>query len=46
MLYVAAKEDFLKIDEVIKKPAIEFLYFMDFYKRKSQLEIERINRRR
>jgi hypothetical protein len=44
MLYVASGEKFLEIENVTKKPAIEFLYFMDFYSKKSQLEQERINR--
>jgi hypothetical protein len=43
MLYVAANEQFLKIKEVIVQPAAEFLMFMNFYKRKTQLDAKRIN---
>lgn len=42
MLYVAAGEQYLKIEEVVKTPAENFLNFMNFYKKKSQLEAERI----
>jgi hypothetical protein len=44
MLYIAAKEDYLKIEEVLQSPAIEFLTFMNFYTRKSQLDAARIAR--
>lgn len=44
MLYTAAHEDYLKIDEVGESPAIEFLSFMNFYVRKSQLDIQRIKK--
>jgi|Laugrespbdmm15dd_1035085.scaffolds.fasta_scaffold04896_3 hypothetical protein len=44
MLYQAAHEDYLKIEEVGESPAIEFLTFMNFYIRKSQLDIQRIKR--
>lgn len=42
MLYTAAHEDYLKIDKVGESPALEFLTFMNFYIRKSQLDIQRI----
>lgn len=42
MLYTAANENFLNIEEVTKRPAVEFLNFMNFYKKKSELENERI----
>ena len=42
MLYTAAHEDYLKIDQVGESPAIEFLAFMNFYIRKCQLDIQRI----
>jgi hypothetical protein len=44
MLYQAAHEDYLKIEEVGQSPAIEFLAFMNFFVRKSQLDIARIKR--
>jgi hypothetical protein len=43
MLFVAAGEQYLKIREVTLSPANEFLYFMNFYKKKSELEMKRIN---
>mgnify|MGYP001212200171 CR=1 FL=1 len=45
MLYVAANEGYLKIngyDNVIDSPAEEFLAFMNFFKRKTELDIKRI----
>lgn len=42
MLFAAANEDFLKIDEVTAKPATEFLYFSNFLKRKATLDNNRI----
>lgn len=42
MLYVAAKEEYLKIDQVVKTPAVEFLTFMNFYTRKTKLDNDRI----
>ena len=42
MLYVAAGERYLEIDEVTKSPALEFLTFMNFFKRKSELDSNRI----
>ena len=42
MLYVAAGEDYTKINEVTATRADEFLTFMNFYKRKSQLDNKRI----
>jgi hypothetical protein len=44
MLYTAANEDFLSIDKVVNKPAIEFLNFVNFYKRKCELDNERIQK--
>jgi len=43
MLYVAAHEDYTKINQVTASRADEFLTFMNFYKRKSQLDAKRIN---
>lgn len=42
MIYVAAGERYLDIDKVIKSPAIEFLNFMNFYKKKCELDFNRI----
>lgn len=42
MLFLASGENFLKIDEVTAKPATEFLYFVNFLKRKHQLDNNRI----
>ncbi len=44
MLYSAANEDFLKIDEVTKTKAVSFLTYVNFLKRKNELEANRINR--
>lgn len=44
MLYIAAKEDFLKISEVTKQPVLEFLTFMNFYVKKTELDAKRIQR--
>ena len=46
MIYAAANEDFTKIDTVIKSNVSSFLYFINFYKRKQQLESARIERSR
>ena len=45
ILYMAANEQFLKIDEVTNKSASEFLYFVNFLKRKSVLDNNRIKHR-
>lgn len=45
MLYIAANEDFLKIEEVVKQPASAFLYFVNFFKRKQELDNNRIKNR-
>jgi hypothetical protein len=42
MLYIASGEDYLKINQVIKSPAEEFIAFMNFYKRKCELDANRI----
>jgi hypothetical protein len=44
MLYTAAGEQYLKIDDVVKSKASEFLTFMNFYKRKTELDNRRINK--
>jgi hypothetical protein len=44
MLYAAAGEDYLKIKDVVKSPADEFLFYINFTKRKNELEVARINR--
>jgi hypothetical protein len=43
MLYVAAGEQYLNISKVIEQKAEEFLMFMNFYKRKTELDTKRIN---
>ena len=42
LLYVAAGEQYLNISKVTETPANEFLFFMNFYKRKSELDMKRI----
>jgi len=42
MLYQAANEEYLAIDKVLASPAAEFLMFMNFYCRKSELDVKRI----
>jgi folate-binding Fe-S cluster repair protein YgfZ len=42
MLYVAANEQYLNINKVIKSNAIEFLMFMNFFTKKTKLENNRI----
>lgn len=42
MLYISAGEEYLEIDRVVNSPASEFLYFMNFYKRKQELEMMRL----
>jgi len=42
MLYVAAHEDYTKINEVTTSRADEFLTFVNFYKRKTTLDIKRM----
>ena len=44
MLYAAAGEDYLKIREVVDSPAEEFLFFINFLKRKNQLDAARIKK--
>lgn len=44
LLFTAANEQYLKISEVTKTPALEFLYFINFYKRKCELDAERIKK--
>lgn len=44
MLYTAANDDYLKISQVVQSPAIEFLHFVNFFKRKTELEINRIKK--
>ena len=44
MIYTAANEIFLNIDEVLKKPASEFLMYINFYVRKQELERERLEK--
>jgi hypothetical protein len=44
MLYIASKEEYLKINEVTKTPALEFFTFMNFYIRKCELDAIRIKR--
>jgi hypothetical protein len=42
MFYVAAGERYLDINEVTKTPVDEFFTFMNFYKRKCELDNQRI----
>jgi hypothetical protein len=44
MLYVAASERYLDIVKVVETPADEFLFFVNFLKRKNQLDEARIRR--
>lgn len=44
MIYTAANEVFLNIEEVLKKPATEFLMFINYYIRKQELEKERLEK--
>jgi hypothetical protein len=44
MIFAAASEKFLDIDEVLKKPAADFLMYNNFYMRKQELEAERIQK--
>jgi len=44
MLYAAAGEDYLKIKDVVDSPADEFLFYINFIKRKSELDAARIKR--
>ena len=44
MIYTAASEKFLDIDEVLKKPASDFLMYVNFYTRKQELENKRIQK--
>ena len=44
MLYVAANEQYLNINKVIKSNAIEFLMFMNFFTKKTKLENNRIKK--
>lgn len=42
MLYTAAGEQYLKIEDVVETPALQFFMFMNFYIKKSELEANRI----
>jgi hypothetical protein len=44
MIFKAAGEKFLAIDEVLKKPASDFLMYINFYSRKQEIEAERIQK--
>lgn len=44
MIYIAAGENYLDISKVVETPAIEFLNFMNFYKKKSELDYNRIKK--
>lgn len=44
MIFTAANEKFLDIDGVLKKPASDFLMYVNFYTRKQELEAERIQK--
>jgi hypothetical protein len=40
----AADNKFLEIDNVLKKPALEFLNYLNFYVRQQELSAARLNR--
>ncbi len=44
MIFTAASEKFLDIDEVLKRPASDFLMYVNYYMRKQELEAERIEK--
>ena len=44
MLFAAAGEDYLKITKVVESPADEFLFFVNYIKRKNELDTARIKR--
>jgi hypothetical protein len=44
MIFTAASEKFLEIDEVLKKPASDFLMYINYYMRKQELEAERLEK--
>ncbi len=44
MIFTAASEKFLDIDEVLKKPATDFLMYINYYMRKQELEAERLDK--
>jgi hypothetical protein len=44
MLYTAAGERYLDISKVVDSPADEFLFYINFVKRKNELETARIKR--
>ena len=44
MIFVAASEKFLDIDEVLKRPVSDFLMYVNYYMRKQELEAERIEK--
>jgi hypothetical protein len=44
MLYAAANEKYLDISRVVDSPADEFLFYINFIKRKNELEAARIKR--
>lgn len=45
MLYIAANENYLSIKDVVASPASEFLTFINFHKRKAELDSNRINQK-
>jgi hypothetical protein len=44
MIFTAASEKFLDIEEVLKRPASDFLMYVNYYMRKQELEAERIEK--
>lgn len=42
LLFIAANEQYLNIAKVVESPAVEFLHFCNFYKRKTELDVQRI----
>jgi hypothetical protein len=44
MLFAAANENYLDISRVVDSPADEFLFYINFVKRKNELEAARIKR--
>jgi hypothetical protein len=44
MVFAAANENYLDITKVVDSPADEFLFYINFLKRKNELETNRIKR--
>jgi hypothetical protein len=44
MLFAAANENYLDIVKVVESPADEFLFYINYLKRKNELDAARIKR--